>query len=107
MADDGDKGRSASGLIALLLLAVSAFVVMPVFTFGGPYAEDAENRRRVRYAALSGLALTGYTVNDNRRIGFVRVATTPLRVVPYEWLTGADGARVLLLWIDEEAKWET
>jgi hypothetical protein len=193
MADDGDKARSVSGLIALLLLAASAVVVkqlpyssarpegtdkaavtaaspqdvvarlwqdpfgaveqhqrdesraqppccgippgpahhtpetlsagiprdgrpvivMPVFTFGGPYAEDAENRRRLRYAVLSALGFTAHTVDDNRRIGFVNVATPPLTVVPYELLTRFEGpgraprpaAHVVVLWVDEEAKW--
>src|SRR5438477_3414452 len=80
-------------------------VVMPVFTFGGPYAEDAENRRRTRYAVLSAFAVVGdYAVNDNRRIGYLRLKSGPVRIVPYEWLSSPEG-RVLLLWIDEDVRW--
>src|SRR5262249_3623210 len=38
---------------------VKSFYILPVYTFGGAYAEDAENRRRTRYAVLSALAMHG------------------------------------------------
>ena len=182
MADEGDKGRSASGLIALILLAVSALVVkqlpytssrpetekaplavgagqtvaarlwqdpfgavdqhereemrdklsgvtppgghghgagailasvpdhyrplviMPMFTLGGRYADDAENRRRLRYAALSAFGVMNYAVVNDRHIGYVALDSGPLRVVPFEMVTGA-AADVVLLWIDEDAPW--
>ncbi|HTO10573.1 MAG TPA: hypothetical protein VMQ51_03295, partial [Candidatus Binatia bacterium] len=80
-------------------------IIMPVFTFGGPYADDAENRRRTRYAVLSALAASSYLVNDNRRIGYVRLESGPVRVIPYEWLSGRD-SKILLLWLDEDVPWK-
>lgn len=191
MAEDGDKGRNLSGLIALLLLAASAIVVkqlpysssrpqssetaamsngspqdvvarlwqdpfaavdqhvreqardeqagiaapghqarhteadieasmptvdggvviLPVFTFGTPYADDAENRRRERYAVLAALSAWNYIAVDNRRIGYVRLTSGPVRYVPYEWLKPAGpSARpqpyVLVLWLDEDGRWD-
>ena len=37
---------------------------------GGPYAEDAENRRRSRYALVSALALADYVPSQSDRIGY-------------------------------------
>ena len=37
---------------------------------GGPYAEDAENRRRSRYALVSALALENYVPSQYDRIGY-------------------------------------
>ncbi|MEA2079676.1 MAG: hypothetical protein U9P00_07440, partial [Pseudomonadota bacterium] len=37
---------------------------------GGPYAENREFRRRVRYAVLSGLSSSGFTPNDELHVGF-------------------------------------
>jgi hypothetical protein len=82
-------------------------IIMPVFTFGGPYADDAENRRRVRYAVLSSFGASNYVADDNGRIGYMNVPGGPVQIVPYEWLSHRLGThpRVLLLWIDEDGRW--
>lgn len=44
--------------------------VMPVMVFGGPYAEQIENRRRMRYAVLAGLQSRGFYPSDNEHLGY-------------------------------------
>lgn len=48
-------------------------LVLPVFIYGGPYAEDTEERRRYRYAVLSALRASQYEPANPRAVGFVRV----------------------------------
>src|SRR5262249_40773111 len=43
-----------------------------VMVFGGPYADDAESRRRTRYAVLAGLDASGYAPESSDRIGYFR-----------------------------------
>ena len=81
--------------------------VLGVMVFDRPYAEDAESRRRTRYAVLSGLAVKGYDPVDSEHIGYFEKPTT-LRFlskrVPFEWFKARnDGSPVLLLWLDETA----
>jgi len=81
--------------------------VLGVMVFGGPYAEDAESRRRARYAVLSGLAVKGYAPVDSEHIGYFEKPTTLKFLsekVPFEWFNATkDGSPVLLLWLDETA----
>lgn len=51
-----------------------ATLVLPVMTFGGPYAEDIEERRRTRYAVLAALRAAGYEPANSRAIGSVRIS---------------------------------
>jgi len=60
MADDGDKGRSASGLIALLLLAVSAFVVKQL-PYSSSRPETADRTPRVVESSQNVVARSGRT----------------------------------------------
>ena len=94
---------------------------------GGPYSEDAEFRRRTRYAVLAALDVLGYTPKDPQHIG-VFIPPTPSsqakgpsstvdgpRFVPYEVLNSqvvnsqvsnsqaADRPGVALFWLDEDA----
>ena len=45
--------------------------VFGVTVAGGPYVEDAEQRRRYRYAALAGLNVRGYAPVDGNHVGYV------------------------------------
>jgi hypothetical protein len=45
--------------------------VLGVMVPGGAYAEDIEDRRRTRYAVLSGLAVKEYAPEDREHIGYV------------------------------------
>jgi len=84
--------------------------VLGVMVFGGPYAEDAESRRRARYAVLSGLAVKGYAPVDSEHIGYFekpRELKFLSEKVPFEWFKAInaikDDSPVLLLWLDENA----
>jgi hypothetical protein len=76
---------------------------------GGPYAENAEQRRRTRYAVLSGLAVSGYAPEDSEHIGYFETDTNkstqlPERI-PFEWFNSIEKSKssVLLVWLDETA----
>jgi hypothetical protein len=77
---------------------------------GEPYAEDAEDRRRIRYAVVSGLSRSGYTPYNGRHMGLTTVsldkAGIPVAVhVPFEWFIRKDETDkpLLLLWINESS----
>ncbi len=103
-------------------------LVLPVMIFGGPYAEDAEDRRRNRYAVLSGLIDKGYQPVYSRGIGYAKLDNPEAkakgfpRLVPFEQWKRASGAngddsggagggagaiggidKVFLLWLTEES----
>jgi len=89
--------------------------VLAVSVFGGPYAEDAESRRRSRFAVVSALGFHSYHPMDADAIEYF----IPDKVepgsnddeptvlygddVPYEWFE-KDGTshRVLVLWLKDE-----
>lgn len=48
-------------------------LILPVFIYGGPYAEDTEERRRYRYAVLSALRTSHYEPTNGRAVGYVQV----------------------------------
>lgn len=82
-------------------------LVMPVMIFGGPYAEDAEQRRRSRYAVLSGLLESGYAPVDGRSIGYVELKALNM-LMPFEkWQKTAESHspwdEVFVLWVTEES----
>jgi hypothetical protein len=89
--------------------------VLAAMVFGGPYPEDAEHRRRARYATLSALKVSGFFPEDAEHIGYVELGrdrdtgleNPPLPVaIPYEWFVrrSAEGrTRLLVLWLDELA----
>lgn len=90
--------------------------VLAVMLFGGPYAEEAETRRRWRYATVSALASSDYVPQDSQKIGYYEPSVTPCAsfppIVPYEWFIPkndstaerqTDGVRgpVLVLWLND------
>jgi hypothetical protein len=96
------------------VIAVREALILGAMMFGGPYVEDAESRRRTRYAVVSGLMVSGYTPDDAEHIGYFAPAGAGASVmpggaqrrlpeiVPYEWFSRGD-SRLLLLWLDESA----
>jgi hypothetical protein len=89
--------------------------VLAVMLQGGPYSEDIESRRRVRYAVLAGLNASGLVPVDAEHLGYFfpngvdKPDSTLPEIVPYEWFQSesekdGDGApRVLVLWLDSTA----
>ncbi len=95
-------------------------VLLPVLVPGEPYFEQAETRRRVRYAVLSGLGEAGYVPESSDHVGVVETCWSSAErleiaggqpvPVPYEWFEvdrlrppeeqGSEEA-VLVLWLDE------
>ena len=89
-------------------------LLVPVF--GGPYVEEAESRRRLRYATLAGLNVSGFTPDASDRIGYFefgddlaqagdrpgaegqsgaergtpRREVRPPAIVPFEWFSRAE-----------------
>lgn len=92
-------------------------VVAPVF--GGPRVDEAEHRRRTRYAMLSGLNVSEdkYVPDEAEHIGYFELPDPPSprrhglpEIVPYEWFRSARegdltkpvrSKRLVLLWFDE------
>lgn len=88
---------------------------------GSPYSEDAEFRRRVRYAVLSGLSIQGYVPVDAQHIGvFIPSQLSGMprnadpsdlrnwevpKFVPYEFVTKSSGPGhpLAIFWLDEDA----
>jgi len=95
--------------------------VLAVMVSAGPYAKQAETRKRMRYAVLSGLGASDFFPLDSGHIGYVDdlnrerkesrlklsdgAEQLPL-VMPYEWFSQTreqHDKRLLLLWLDEDA----
>ena len=97
-----------------------AVLVVPVIVSGGNYPEVEENRRRVRYAVVSGLIRSGYSPEQAGHIGYVidpnrntsrdenrHPRHRRQQVYPYEWYQqlGDDGVAtksLLVVWINED-----
>jgi hypothetical protein len=88
-----------------------------------PYPEEEENRRRMRYALVSGLDAMDYVPQDPEHIGYVvncvqsiagkvpagtscdRLSEESLpSVIPFEWFRGKFNPfkKILVLWYDED-----
>ena len=52
-------------------------LVLGVTVSGAPFSEDAEQRRRTRYAVLAGLERAGFVPRDARRIGYFWWTNSP------------------------------
>jgi hypothetical protein len=52
-------------------------LVVGITTSGTPYSEDAEQRRRTRYAVLAGLERAGFVPRDARHIGYFWLTQKP------------------------------
>jgi hypothetical protein len=81
----------------------SNVTVLVVSLFGASYAEEAESRRRSRFAVISALDFHDYHPVDGDAIGYF-YATTPYDGdVPYEWFVKDNTSRpVLVLWLKDE-----
>ena len=88
-------------------------IVVAVSVFGGSYAEDAESRRRSRFAVVSALGFHDYHPESNDTIGYFRIDPSEPKSnarkptydddVPYEWFEWGDKSRsVLVLWLKDE-----
>ena len=93
--------------------------VVAVSVFGSPYAEEAEIRRRSRFAVISALGFHAYHPQFSDAIGYFRInpsnrepnhdkKTKPYDDdVPYEWFEKQDRdtdkkSYVLVLWLKDE-----
>ena len=86
--------------------------VVAVSVFGAPYAEEAEIRRRSRFAVVSALGFHDYHPQFSDAIGYFRPHTNKKTEfydddVPYEWFEKQDGdtdkkSYVLVLWLKDE-----
>ncbi|MBX9810202.1 MAG: hypothetical protein K2Y16_01120 [Burkholderiales bacterium] len=87
----------------------NSVTLLGVMVFGGPYPEDAEQRRRIRYAVLSGLGVQGFEPDDSDNIGYIDLAKEEFfpDIVPLEWLNRSNDGKapdsVLVLWLEEDA----
>lgn len=80
--------------------------ILGVMVFGGDYTEYAEQRRRTRYAVVSGLSSEGFVPEEPEALGYFKPAGGSMRQaqVPFEWFQHEGSRRqVLLLWLDENA----
>lgn len=87
--------------------------ILGVMTSTSAFAEDAEGRRRTRYAVVQGLAASGYVPLDPEGLGYLEIENAQARKlparVPFEWFVPEDGGlrqksdkpRLLLLWLEE------
>ena len=55
-------------------------IVLGVAVPGPPYQEDAERRRRTRYAVLAGLERAGFVPKDARHLGYFVWAHSPVSI---------------------------
>src|SRR5262245_54640085 len=66
-------------------------LILPVMTPGGPWSDEAEQRRRTRYAVVASLAASGFTADDPSHIGYLDLTEWAKQglpdVLPYEWFT--------------------
>lgn len=88
--------------------------VVAVMLFGGPYAEQVESRRRMRYAVLAGLQARGYVPSDNEHLGYFYPYSGAgakyglPEIVPFESFERepsstskrCSGCRLVVLWLD-------
>jgi hypothetical protein len=98
-------------------------LIVGAMVSGGPYPDDAEVRRRARYAVLAGLSQMGFVPEDSGHLGYFTLGPPGSgrrkdlpELVAYEWFSAATAllsrsARtsnaqppdsVLLLWLDED-----
>ena len=85
--------------------------VVAVMLFGGPYAEQIESRRRMRYAVLAGLRARGLVPTDNEHVGYFyphrgdgpvhgQPDTVPFESFESDRLSACGGCRLVVLWLD-------
>ena len=77
----GDSASVKSPCKSLLTAEDKETLVLSVTVPGGPYQEDAERRRRTRYAVLAGLDRAGFVPKDARHIDYFVWKQSPASVV--------------------------
>ena len=96
-------------------------IVLAVSVPGGSYAQDAETRRRWRFAVVSALGFQGYLPEQGSALGYFPLKAKPwgsalgyfylepldplILVVPYEWFKpdqSPSGSNVLVLWVNDD-----
>ncbi|HKY01698.1 MAG TPA: hypothetical protein VJM53_04020, partial [Burkholderiales bacterium] len=85
--------------------------ILGVMTSTSAFAEDAEARRRSRYAVVQGLSARGYTPFDPEALGYVDIEKAQERglpaQVPFEWFVPENFGKsneqppILVLWLEE------
>jgi hypothetical protein len=118
--------RSASDDPCESPMTAADYRVLAVSVRGGSFQEDAEQRRRARYAVLAGLERAGFAPADSRHLNYflwrndaqtspagftlntpeglprrIFDFRTPTRV-PYERFKNDSGQTVLVLWLKED-----
>jgi hypothetical protein len=63
----------------------NAQLILGVDLSGAPYAEEAEGRRRSRYAVLAALNAAHYVPDDEEHIGYVRIDNVQQNQLRMEW----------------------
>jgi hypothetical protein len=100
---------------------LGTLTLLGVLVPGGPYFVDAENRRRTRYAVLSGLASSKFHPENSEYIGYLNggdwvyseqsgnpeIYHSPLPLtLPFEWFTRKNKnnkrEKVLVLWLEAD-----
>lgn len=82
-------------------------LVLAVMVNGAPYAEAAEDRRRTRYAVVSGLGRGEYVPMDREHIGLMTAdvkepsGKSQSVGIPFEWFLHPKRPAALVLWINE------
>ncbi|TQK03506.1 hypothetical protein [Herbaspirillum sp. SJZ107] len=109
-AEASDSERQPEKILGEMKDGDRKAVVLAVMLQGGPYSEDIETRRRVRYAVLAGLDASGQVPIDAEHLGyFFPKGPDKSGFVPYEWFqskkekAGDHAPRVLVLWLDGNA----
>jgi hypothetical protein len=79
--------------------------ILGVMVSTSAFAEDAEMRRRTRYAVMSGLVAADYQPRDPEGLGYVHIPHAQgMRLpafVPFEWFRGKDDEQLVVLWLEE------
>jgi hypothetical protein len=115
-AKAADKLRTPAHIHDLKSRVSRKVEVLAVMLQGGPYSEDIESRRRVRYAVLAGLNASRLVPVDAEHLGYVFVSVDERKaklpeIVPWEWFEPEKEdkqedkkvPRVLVLWLDSTA----
>jgi hypothetical protein len=85
--------------------------IVAVMIPGGPFNEDSEVRRRLRFAVVAGLGRKGYLPDDPQRLDYFQVWADDQEQLsmdlPYEWFRTDsskpdDKKYVLVLWVNED-----
>ena len=80
--------------------------VIAVSVFGGSFGEEAESRRRTRFAVVSALDFHKYHPEDADALGYFHITlpqpNSVKLTVPFEWFETRDkSSKVLVLWLNE------